>query len=126
MIVSSYVTYKGMSKEFISKKIRINAINPGDTVTGLTDGFNKSTSLTGDKEEGARMIENIFLKSWNGFPAKPEDMGYPLVVIGSCICSYISGQLIYIDYGLTSSWTNAALLNQNNKSIEEISKDSSN
>ena len=120
----SYVTYKCMSKEFIDHKIRINAINPGDTTTGLTDDFNKSTSPTGNAEEGAAMIENIFLKSWNGYAAEPKDMGYPMVVVGSDICSYMSGQLIYIDYGLTSSWTSMALLNAQNKSIEEISKES--
>ena len=109
----SYVTYKCMSEEFISRKIRINAINPGDTTTGLTDDFNKSTSPNGDALEGAKMIENIFLKSWNGYPAEPKDMGYPMVVIGSDICSYMSGQLIYMDYGLTSSWTSQALLNAN-------------
>ena len=120
----SYVTYKCMDPKFINRKIRINAINPGDTITGLTDDFNKSTSPTNNAKEGEKMIENIFLKSWNGYPAKPEDMGYPMVVIGSGICSYMSGQLIYIDYGLTSSWTSAALLNSNNKTIEEISSDS--
>ena len=120
----SYVTYKCMSHEFISRKIRINAINPGDTTTGLTDDFNRSTSPNGDALEGAKMIENIFLKSWNGYAADAKDMGYPLVVIGSDICSYMSGQLIYIDYGLTSSWTSQALLSSNHKTIEEISNDS--
>ena len=120
--LESYVTYKCMSKEFINKKIRLNAINPGDTITGLTEDFNKSTSPSGNEKEGEEMINNIFLKSWNGYAAKPEEMGYPLVVIGSDICSYMSGQLIYIDFGLTSSWTSAALLQNNQKSIEEISK----
>lgn len=122
--LESYVTYKCMDKSFINRKIRINAINPGDTITGLTDDFNKSTSPSGNAEEGAEMIENIFLKSWNGYAASPEDMGYPMVVIGSNICSYMSGQLIYIDYGLTSSWTSQALLNKLDKSIEEISEES--
>ena len=122
----SYVTYKCMSHEFISRKIRINAINPGDTTTGLTDDFTRSTSPNGDALEGAKMIENIFLKSWNGYAADAKDMGYPLVVIGSDICSYMSGQLIYIDYGLTSSWTSQALLSSNHKTIEEISNDSNN
>ena len=117
----SYVTYKCMSPEFINKKIRVNAINPGDTTTGLTEDFNKSTSPTGNSQEGAVMLENIFLKSWNGYAAEPKDMGYPMVVIGSDICSYMSGQLIYIDYGLTSNWTNMALLNDHNKTIEENS-----
>ena len=123
--LESYVTYKCMLSEFINKRIRINAINPGDTTTGLTEDFNKSTSPNGDAKEGEEMISNIFLKSWNGYPAEPKDMGYPMVVIGSDICSYMSGQLIYIDYGLTSSWTSGALLQANNKSIEEFSADAS-
>ena len=121
--LESYVTYKCMSHEFIDRKIRINAINPGDTTTGLTADFNKSTSPNGDEFEGEEMISNIFLKSWNGYAASPEDMGYPMVVIGSAICSYMSGQLIYIDYGLTSSWTSAALLTESQKSVEEITQE---
>lgn len=120
----SYVTYKCMDKSYIDRKIRVNAINPGDTTTGLTEDFNKSTSPNGDIKEGEEMISNIFLKSWNGYAAEPKDMGYPLVVIGSDICSYMSGQSIYIDYGLTSSWMSASLLQKNEKSIEEISRES--
>lgn len=122
--LESYVTYKCMSPEFIDKRIRLNAINPGDTTTGLTADFNKSTSPTGDIKEGEEMISNIFLKSWNGYAATPEQMGYPLVLIGSDIFSYMSGQLIYIDMGLTSTWTSGALLTANSKTIEEISEQS--
>ncbi len=120
----SYVTYRCMDPMYMNRKIRINAINPGDTITGLTKDFNKSTSPTGNEKEGEEMISNIFLKSWNGYAAQPEEMGYPLVVIGSDICSYVSGQLIYIDYGLTSNWKSMALLNKNEKSIMEISEES--
>lgn len=122
--LESYVTYKCMSKEFIDKRIRLNAINPGDPTTGLTPDFNKSTSPTGNPEEGEAIISNIFLKSWNGYPAEPKEMGYPMVVIGSDICSYMSGQLIYIDFGLTSTWTSGALLQAQEKTIEEISAES--
>jgi len=121
--LESYVTYKCMSKEFIGRKIRLNAINPGDTTTGLTEDFNKSTSPNGDIKEGEEMISNIFLKSWDGYAAEPKDMGYPMVVVGSDICSYMSGQLIYIDYGLTSSWTSGVLLQATQKSIEELSQE---
>lgn len=109
--LESYVTYKCMDPSFIARKIRLNAINPGDTITGLTDDFNKSTG-NGDMNKGEEIIKNIFLSSWNGYPASPEQMGYPLVVVGSQICSYMSGQLIYLDYGLTSSWKSRALLNK--------------
>ena len=92
----------------------------------LTDDFNKSTSPTGNAEEGAAMISNIFLKSWNGYAAEPIDMAGPMVVVGSNICSYMSGQLIYVDYGLTSNWKSQALLASQNKTIEELSHESQN
>jgi len=124
--LESYVTYKCMAPEFIDKRIRLNAINPGDTTTGLTEDFNKSTSPNGDVAEGEEMISNIFLKSWNGYAATPEQMGYPLVAVGSDIFSYMSGQLIYVDMGLTSMWTSGAMLQKENKSIEEISGEANN
>ena len=55
------------------------------------------------------MIEALFLDSWNGYWAEPEDMGYPLVAIGSQIFSYMSGQIIYLDYGMSSVWEIDAL-----------------
>lgn len=124
--LESYVTYKCMAPEYIDKRIRLNAINPGDTTTGLTEDFNKSTSPNGDVAEGEEMISNIFLKSWNGYAATPVQMGYPLVAIGSDIFSYMSGQLIYIDMGLTSMWTSGAMLQQQSKTIEEISGEANN
>lgn len=124
--LESYVTYKCMAPEYIDKRIRLNAINPGDTTTGLTEDFNKSTSPNGDVAEGEEMISNIFLKSWNGYAATPSQMGYPLVAIGSDIFSYMSGQLIYIDMGLTSMWTSGAMLQQQSKTIEEISGEANN
>lgn len=102
--VNTYVKYKVFDPLFIDRKIRINAICPGNTKTGLTDDFNRSSSPTGDLEEGQRNIEKIFLDRWNGRWASPEEMGWPLVAIGSNIFSYMSGQVIYFDYGLTSSW----------------------
>ena len=95
-----YVMAKVHSEEFISRKIRLNALAPGNTLTGLTDDFNKS--INGDAETGKSIIEDIFLSSWNGRWATKEEMGYPLVVMGSKICSYMSGQIIYFDYGMSS------------------------
>lgn len=97
-----FVMSKVHSPEFIGRRIRLNAIEPGMTRTGLTEDFNKS--LNGDAEFGEKTLERLFLSSWNGRWAAPEEMGYPLVVLGSRICSYVSGQLLYIDYGSTSKW----------------------
>lgn len=119
--ILSYVNSKCMDKAFIGRYIRINAICPGDTTTGLTDDFNKSTG-NGDAKAGAKTIEQIFLSSWNGFAAEPKDQGYPLVALGSKLCSYISGQKLFIDYGLTSSWTHMGLSGTSMSSAQEATK----
>lgn len=97
-----YVMSKCQSPEFIQRKIRINAIAPGMTKTGLTDDFNKS--VVGDAAQGQAILEKHSLDFWNGRWASPEEMGYPLVAIGSQIFSYMSGQILFIDYGTTSLW----------------------
>ncbi len=102
--LNAYVKYKVYDPMFIDRKIRINCICPGNTRTGLTDDFSRSTSPTGDLEDGMRRIEQIFLARWNGRWAAAEEMGFPMVAIGSNLFSYMSGQIIYIDYGITSSW----------------------
>lgn len=105
----AYVKANVHAPAFIDRKIRLNMINPGNTLTGLTDDFNRGTSPTGNAEEGKAVIESLFLESWNGYWASPEDMGYPLVAIGSSLFSYMSGQIIYFDYGMSSVWEFEAL-----------------
>lgn len=105
--LNSYVSSKAHSPEFIERKIRINSLCPGYTITGLSDDFNRSSGLSA--EEGKKAIENTFLGSWNGHPASAAEMGYPLAVLGSNICSYISGQIIYADYGLSTQFKHMAL-----------------
>lgn len=100
----AYVKSQVHEPEYIDRKIRLNCVNPGNTLTGLTDDFNKYTSPTGNEAEGKAMIEALFLDSWDGYWAQPEDIGYPLVAIGSQLFSYMSGQIIYFDYGVSSTW----------------------
>lgn len=97
-----YVMSKCHAPEFINRKIRLNAIGPGMTKTGLTDDFNRS--VTGDAAQGQAILEKYSLEFWNGRWASAEEMGYPLVAIGSKLFSYMSGQIIYFDYGTTSLW----------------------
>ena len=61
----------------------------------------KRRPQTGTNESGENEMYNLFLKSWNGRPGKPEEMAYPLVIVGSDIAAYLSGQVIYIDFGMT-------------------------
>ena len=58
----SYVNAKCMDKQFIGRYIRINAICPGDTTTGLTDDFNKSTG-NGNAEVGMVLLLNLRIKA---------------------------------------------------------------
>lgn len=99
--VSAYVKCKTRSPEFIGRKVRINAIGPSFTETPLIKDFNMAVSKDGSEESGKDEMYNLFLKSWNGRAGRPEEMGYPLVIFGSDLCSYLSGQIIYIDFGMT-------------------------
>ncbi|OUO60904.1 SDR family oxidoreductase [Olsenella sp. An270] len=97
-----YVYAKVHDPAFVSRHVRINAIAPGLTKTGLTDDFNRS--LTGDAAFGQSVLEDMYLSTWNGRWATPEEMGYPMVVLGSRLCSYVSGQVLYIDWGSAAEW----------------------
>ena len=100
--------------EFIDRKIRLNAIGPGMTKTGLTEDFNRSV-VAEDPAKGQAILEKYSLEFWNGRWATPEEMGYPLVAIGSKLFSYMSGQIIYIDYGTASLWEMNELRKQMDK-----------
>ncbi len=97
-----YVHAKVHDPAFVSRHVRINAIAPGLTKTGLTDDFNRS--LTGDAAFGQSVLEDMYLSTWNGRCATPEEMGYPMVVLGSRLCSFVSGQVLYIDWGSAAEW----------------------
>ena len=72
----------------------------GLTKTGLTEAFERQ--IDGNAENGRAVIESLYLDSWNGRYATPEEMGWPMVAIGSKLFSYMSGQIVYIDYGCAS------------------------
>jgi NAD(P)-dependent dehydrogenase (short-subunit alcohol dehydrogenase family) len=96
-----YVMSKVHAPEFISRKIRLNVLAAGNTETGLSDDFYRGIKPD-DPAKGREIIYKMFLEPWDGRGAETEEMGYPLVVMGSKICSYMSGQIIYIDYGISS------------------------
>ncbi len=99
--LSAYVKKMCRAPEYIGRKIRLNAIAPSFTATPLIKDFNLAVSKDGSEKSGENEMYNLFLKSWNGRPGRPEEMGWPLVVFGSDLCSYLSGQIIYIDFGMT-------------------------
>lgn len=75
---------------YAPKGIRVNAVLPGSTSTGLTDEF---SAMAGGEEE---------LLSHTGYAkrfATSEEMAAPVVFLNSDMASYISGELIRGDYG---------------------------
>lgn len=111
-----YVKASVWEPKYIDKKIRINSISPGDTKTGLSDDFanaaEQSAAKAGVTVNGAQAIEDSYLSGWNGRVAKPEEMAYPLVFLGSNLASYISGQDLNISYGKDAAFDIQALNNK--------------
>lgn len=107
--LNAYTKYKVFEPMYIDRKIRLNCICPGNTITGLTDDFNRSINAE-DPEAGRRLLEKRYQARWNGRWASAEEMGFPMVAIGSQMFSYMSGQVIYFDYGITSAWEIDAML----------------
>ena len=81
------------SIEFSKKGIRVNNVMPGATDTGMKDEFQ---NMAGGEEN---------LKASNGLAgrlATSEEMGYPIVFIGSDMASFISGIDLIVDDTNTS------------------------
>ena len=92
-----------LQKEFSSKGIRVNAVLPGSTDTGLKDEF---TNMAGGEEE---------LLKHCGYAhrlAQSQEMGKPIVFLNSDMASYISGELMIVDYGSRSTRGEALWLHQ--------------
>ena len=96
----AYVMSRVQDPLYIDRKIRLNVISPGLTKTGLTEAFERQ--IDGNAEHGRAVIEGLYIDGWNGRYATPEEMGWPMVAIGSKLFSYMSGQIVYIDYGCAS------------------------
>lgn len=80
---------KSVAKELGSRGITVNAIAPGYVETEMTDGLSD--------ELKAKMVENIALKR----AGKPEDIANAVAFLVSEEASYITGQVISVDGGMT-------------------------
>lgn len=88
-LAMNYLTIQ-LQKQFASKGIRVNAILPGSTDTGMKDEFEQ---MAGGQEA---------LLSHCGYAkrlALSKEMAGPIVFINSDMASYISGELLVVDYG---------------------------
>lgn len=87
---------EGMTKsaalEVASLGVRVNAVAPGPTDTGMLDRF------TGTPENKAALAAKVPL----GRIGKPEDVARAIVFLASDAASFVTGQIISVDGGKTA------------------------
>lgn len=91
-LAMNYYTIK-LQSAFAPKGVRVNAVLPGSTDTGMKDEF---TQMAGGEEA---------LLSHTGYAkrlAESREMAEPIVFLNSAMASYISGELLRVDYGCTA------------------------
>jgi len=88
MAMNYYTAYS--QKKFASLGIRVNALLPGSTDTGLKDEFAMATGGEEKLKEGA---------GYAGRLADSAEMGEPVVFLNSQMARFISGELLVVDYG---------------------------
>jgi NAD(P)-dependent dehydrogenase (short-subunit alcohol dehydrogenase family) len=95
--MNAYVGWRNV--DFLAKGVRINAIGPGVTDTGMSAAF------------VAQMGEEFFEKFPKpiGRNSRPDEQAYPLVFVCSDAASYLSGAVIYTDGGLGSGMVTGRL-----------------
>ena len=91
LAMNYYTVY--IQKLFGPKGIRVNAVLPGSTDTGLKDEFEK---MAGGE---ASLLSHC---GYASRLAKSSEMALPIIFLNSDMASYASGVLMEVDYGNTS------------------------
>lgn len=81
-----------LQRTFAAKGIRVNAVLPGSTSTGLTNEFE---AMAGGE---SNLLSHC---GYAGRLAEPAEMAGPIVFLNSKLASYASGVLMEVDYGNT-------------------------
>ena len=95
--MNAYVGWRNV--DFLAKGVRINAVGPGVTDTGMSAAF------------VAQMGEDFFehFPKPIGRNSRADEQAYPLVFTVSDAASYLSGAVIYTDGGLGSGMVTGRL-----------------
>lgn len=104
-MMSAYVASKGglislvksLSAELAPQKIRVNAISPGFTETAAIE----KTGMT--EEQIGGLAAGLMPKILLGRPAQPEDISNVVTFLASDEASYITGEEITVDAGVSLS-----------------------
>lgn len=84
---------RSLAMEFGSKGVRVNAVNPSLTITGMTVGMEKNEALM------AKFAERIPL----GRPARPEEIAAVIAFLASDDASFVNGVNLPVDGGVNAS-----------------------
>ena len=76
--------------EFLAKEIRVNAVLPGPTISGLTDSFAKNAGGMDNLIARGGVAKRL---------AESREMGEPIVFLNSNMASYMSGVMLDVDFG---------------------------
>ena len=91
LAMNYYTVY--LQKKMTAKGIRVNAVLPGSTKTGMKDEFEK---MAGGAEH---LLSHC---GYAGRLAESREMAEPIVFLNSQMASYASGVLMEVDYGNTA------------------------
>jgi NAD(P)-dependent dehydrogenase (short-subunit alcohol dehydrogenase family) len=83
---------KSAALEVASTGVRVNAVAPGPTDTGMLDRF------TGTSENKAALVSGVPL----GRVGKPADIANTILFLASDVASFITGQIVTVDGGKTA------------------------
>jgi NAD(P)-dependent dehydrogenase (short-subunit alcohol dehydrogenase family) len=90
----------GLASAFASKGIRVNAVNPGLTVTErMQEGFEAEARQTG--QSVAQILEQRTKAMPLGRLAQPQDIADTVVFLASRRASYVSGAVVSLDGAAT-------------------------
>ncbi len=84
---------KSVALELAGSGVRVNAVSPGPTETGMLDRF------TGSEAVKAMMVAGVPL----GRTGRPEEIARAILFIGSDAASFVTGQILSADGGKSAS-----------------------
>ncbi len=84
---------KSLALEWAGNGVRVNALCPGWTATDL------NRSLWEDENASRATISSVPMGRWG----TPEEMAHPAVFLASPASAYMTGQVLFIDGGVTAT-----------------------